>query len=59
MAEIDERAERIVRRALGPKEQILEYLTTHDYNSSIKKHDEFVDYMVNHPVEVYTSMKER
>ena len=59
MTEVDERAERVVRRALGPKEQILEYLTTHDYTPSIQKHNEFVEHMINEPIEVYTSLKDR
>jgi hypothetical protein len=55
--EIDEGNERVIKRAFKPKEDILEYLKTHNYDVAIKKHDEFIEYMLENPIEVYLLFK--
>ena len=57
--EIDERNERVIKRAFKPKEDILQYLKTHNYDVAIKKHDEFIEYMLENPIEVYLLFKDR
>jgi hypothetical protein len=59
MTEVDERAERVLKRALGPKEQIEEYLLTHNYTASIESHNTLVENMLTNPVETYMSFKDR
>ena len=59
MTEVDERAERVLKRALGPKEQIEEYLLTHDYTASIETHNTLVENMLTNPVETYMLFKDR
>ena len=57
--QMDERLERVTKRAFRPKEDILQYLITHDYNDAIQKHKEIIQYMVENPLKVYISFKER
>lgn len=56
---VDERFERVEKRAVKPKEAILNHLLTHNYDESITKHNNFVTSMLENPVETYLSFKER
>jgi hypothetical protein len=56
---IDERNERVVKRAFKPKEDILQYLLTHDYTESIRHHDEIMNNIIENPIETYVSFKDR
>ena len=57
--ETDERAERVQKRAFGPKEAILQYLLTHDYTKAINDHNKYVEDMIENPVKIYMLFKER
>lgn len=57
--DIDERNERVVKRAFKPKEDILQYLLTHDYTDSIRQHGEIINNIIENPIETYISFKER
>ncbi len=56
---INERAERVKKRAVSPKEQITQYFLTNNFNGKIKEHKEFVKKMVANPVEIYKNFKLR
>ena len=57
--ETDERAERVQKRAFGPKEEILQYLLTHNYSNAISDHNKYVEDMIENPVKIYMLFKER
>ena len=56
---IDERDARVVKRVLNPKQKIIEYFKTNDFNESIKKHGIFVKEMIKNPVDTYIKFKDR
>jgi hypothetical protein len=56
---IDERAERVEKRAVKPKEDILNHLLTYNFTESINNHKLFVQKMLENPVETYLLFRER
>ena len=56
---VDERAERVKKRATSPKEKITSYFIGNNFDSKIKAHKDFVLKMVNNPYDTYVNFKTR
>ena len=56
---IDERAERVKKRAQAPKELILNYLRTTNFDEDIKAHEKFSKSMCRNAYDVYKDFKNR
>ena len=56
---IDERAERIKKRTLSPKEKITNYYLSENFEDKIKNHNLLVKKMIENPYETYINFKLR
>ena len=52
-AQVDERGERIIKRSTNPKNDIINYLETHNFDEVINQHKEYVKQMIASPVNAY------
>ena len=57
--DLDERAERIIKRATNPKRDVIHYLETHNFDESINQHNVYVKNMIDSPVNTYLEFKNR
>lgn len=58
-AQVDERGERIIKRSTNPKNDIINYLETHNFDEVINQHKEYVKQMIASPVNAYLEFKNR
>ena len=56
---IDEREQRVLKRALNPKEEIENYFITNNNDAKIQNHMEYIKQLLNEPVKEYIKLKER